>query len=260
VLVGGQRLYKTTWLNSLCPTSIPDYRFVGHIEPSTSSGETPNLMAEKWFINIDDQLEVIFGRDFNSMKSVITIPEITYRKPYMPMAERRKRISNFMASVNSTSFLVDTENRRYMCFEVEMCNIDSMPEMDEVWSEAYQLYTGGAQHWFEKEEYDMLNSINTDYSELTPEQEWLQICYRPATEEEISRNQAENLTASEIRKKLQEVSNDKTLNHVRLGRAFKRLDFTKVSVRIKDQGSRKVYPVVYINHNKNNNNGIPDWL
>ena len=80
ILVGGQGAEKTTWLNKLCPKELQDFLVCSHITPSLTDQNTANYLAEKWFVNIDDQLETIFGKDFNSMKAIITAPKVTNRK------------------------------------------------------------------------------------------------------------------------------------------------------------------------------------
>jgi predicted P-loop ATPase len=72
ILAGGQGVGKTTWLNKLCPKGLEDFLVCSHINPSLTDNTTANYLAEKWFVNIDDQLETIFGKDFNSMKAIIT--------------------------------------------------------------------------------------------------------------------------------------------------------------------------------------------
>lgn len=256
VLVGAQRKYKTTWLNRLCPSDLPDYRFTGHIEPTISTGETPNLLAEKFWLNIDDQLEVIIRRDFNAMKSLITVDEITNRKPYAPKAERRRRIANIVASVNSTDFLTDVENRRYLCIEVEMCHVGKMPDIDQVWAEAYTAFKGGERCYFNAEEYEMLNAMTSNFVEQSLEQQWLYLCYRPASEEEIG-NKSPNviwLKNAQILKRLQEASGSKHLSDKKLSTALKLMGYIKDTKRMPTQKNPEkrvpndVYYVVDLNY------------
>jgi hypothetical protein len=73
---------KTTWLNKLCPDEMKEFLICSHINPSLTDQNTANFLAEKWFVNVDDQLETIFGKDFNSMKAIITAPFVTNRKTW----------------------------------------------------------------------------------------------------------------------------------------------------------------------------------
>ncbi len=43
-----------------------EFLICSHINPSLTDQNTSNFLTEKWFVNIDVQLETIFGKDFNS--------------------------------------------------------------------------------------------------------------------------------------------------------------------------------------------------
>src|SRR5690606_14798099 len=54
VLMGAQGKGKTTFLNALCPPELNHLLYTGHI--NVTEKDTMNLLAEKFIINIDDQL------------------------------------------------------------------------------------------------------------------------------------------------------------------------------------------------------------
>ncbi|MBK9983843.1 MAG: hypothetical protein IPP15_15990 [Saprospiraceae bacterium] len=222
VFIGGQGTGKTTWLNKLCP--LNDYGYCGHIDPNTTNNETANLLGEKWLINIDDQLETIFGKDFNSLKSVISAPNVSNRKAYARQAKKRARIASFVASVNSTNFLTDTQNRRYLCFEIETVNreLSNAINYDDVWAEVVQALIAGERFVFNKDEMAQLNEMNDQFLEVTQEHEWLSLCYVPATDADAN---VSTLTMSEILTRLTVVSGNKTLRQSKLLRALERQGF-----------------------------------
>lgn len=230
VFIGGQGTGKTTWLNKLC--TLNDYGYCGHIDPNTTNNETANLLAEKWLINIDDQLETLFGKDFNSLKSVISAPNVSNRKAYAPQATKRARIASFVASVNSTNFLTDTQNRRYLCFEIDKINweLSNAINYDDVWAEVTAALNAGERFAFDKDEMQALNQMNDQFLEVTAEHEFLSLTYKPGDENDPY---AEILTRAEILKEITTTSGHMKLSGTKLGRALDRLGFEKKNRRRK---------------------------
>ncbi len=136
ILVGGQGSGKTTWLNKLCPIEMKQFLVCSHLNPSLTDQNTANFLAEKWFVNIDDQSETIFGKDFNSMNAIITTPFVTNRKTWHKLTKTRPRICSFMGSVNNPKFLTDTENRRYLVISTDTINYNHKIDLNKVWLQA----------------------------------------------------------------------------------------------------------------------------
>jgi predicted P-loop ATPase len=240
VLVGGQGKGKTTWLNKLCPQSMKEFLICSHINPSLTDQNTANFLAEKWFVNIDDQLETIFGKDFNSMKAIITAPFITNRKTWHRFTRKRQRVCSFMASVNSPKFLTDIENRRYLVFTAEGINFNHTIKIESVWSQALHLLDNGYRYWFTQEDMKQLNQINEIYRQVPPEEEWLMKMYEPC---DPNNAQAKFLMPSEILTKLNLWSGMK-LSIRKLSAGMENLKYgNPISKRI-NGSPRKVYSVI----------------
>jgi len=240
ILVGNQGSGKTSWLNKLCPDEMKQFLVCSHINPSLTDQNTANFLAEKWFVNIDDQLETIFGKDFNSMKAIITAPFVTNRKTWHKLTKTRPRICSFMGSVNNPKFLTDTENRRYLVFSADEINYRHDIDMNKVWSQALALVKEEYPHWFSLEELKKLNKINEIYRQVPPEEEWLMKLYEPC---EPTDPRAKFLMPSEMLSKIITWSGMK-LSIRKLSSALDKLGFAeKMSKRINGQ-PRNVYPVV----------------
>ena len=241
ILVSSQGSGKTTWLNKLCPDEMKSFLVCSHINPSLTDQNTANFLAEKWFVNIDDQLETIFGKDFNSMKAIITAPFVTNRKTWHKLTKTRPRICSFMGSVNSPKFLTDTENRRYLVFSAEAINYKHDIDMNKVWSQALHLLNEEYPFWFSAEEMKNLNKINEIYRQTPPEEEWLMKLYEPCSPDNP---QARFLMPSEILSKINTWSGMR-LSIKKLSIAMDRLNFGEpISKRINGNSPRKVYPVL----------------
>ncbi len=240
ILVGGQGSGKTTWLNKLCPPNMEDFAVCGHINPSMTDNRTVNLLAEKWLVNIDDQLENIFFKDFNAMKAIITAPFVTNRKAFARLSKTRPRVCSFMGSVNNPQFLTDTSNRRYLVFSTEHINFKHQIPMQKVWRQALHLFEEGYSYWFSDIEIQQLNTMNEHFQTATLEQEWLAKVYEPCASDSPN---ALFLMSSEILSTLCAYSGLK-LNHKKLSQAFEKLNFGKpISRRLGGKSPRRVYSV-----------------
>lgn len=184
ILIGAQGRFKTSFLNHLCPASMQQYLHCGNINPTISDYNTATYLMERMLINVDDQMENIFGKDYNSMKSVITADFVSRRTLYSKRAKNRRRIANFCGSVNESHFLRDSNNRRYLCFKIK----DIRPEyreidMDDVWAEIkLRADADNRRYVFGKEDFATIDRMNENFMTPTEEDEALHSIFTPARE------------------------------------------------------------------------------
>ena len=159
VIVGGQGIGKTTWLGSLMPKELRQYKFHGVVNPDNK--DTLVMLSDKALIIIDE-LDSMSNKHLGLMKDIITKPFIVVRRPYGHTADNLPRRASFAASVNNHDFLVDTTgNRRYLCLEVigEIPRVKSF-NLTQFFAQAFALYKSGERYWFNQGEIIEIDRMN----------------------------------------------------------------------------------------------------
>lgn len=230
VLMGAQGKGKTTFLNALCPVELSHLSFTGHI--NVTEKDTYNLLAERLIINIDDQLDIM--GDLRKLKSMFTLEKVVNRKAYAKFSPSRPRIASFVASVNSTEFLTDDENRRYLVFSILDINLKELTTINrtQLWAQIKYLLNSGLKYWFDKEENDVISSINDSFRVKTEEEELLTQYF------ESDNVYGTPLQQTEILNFLQARTSSR-LSARKLATALKKRNFVRKSARL----SNKDYPV-----------------
>lgn len=233
-LSGNQGIGKTTFLNKLCP--VERMLFVGHIQPDITNSTTADLLAEKWFINIDDQLDQIMVKDFNSLKGVISTPFVSNRKVFRRDSKVRKRRASFTASVNKKNFLIDTENRRYFCIHVEKINTELLNILEPglIWGHVKYL-VNQKEKPFIMDDSKIINEISKRFLKSTLEEELLMKYFQPLNEKDhpFELNDENNYKlASEILIRIKSSSYGININERILSAALDRNGFKKYSKRL----------------------------
>ena len=253
ILIGAQGRFKTSFLNFLTPKKLEDYRVCAHLNPSLSDYNTSNYLAEKFFINVDDQMETIFGKDYNSMKPIISAPDITNRKLYKASHQRRRRIANFCGSVNESRFLRDSNNRRYLCFAISDIKADYINiDMDAVWAEVKRKADkANITYLFGKEDYKMIDQMNSAFEAPTEEAETLQTVFMPAPEN--SNGTVYYMQFTEIMQTLRIESGNNQLKAYNLQTAMRKYGYTTTCVRKArfNNQPRNLYRVQLLQPNQN---------
>lgn len=161
VLVGEkQATGKSTFLRFLNP--FPDSLYYTEAK---LRGDKDSLfaMSENFLYNLEE-LSEMSKHDVNHVKALISQWSINERKPYAHSATTVFRRCNFFGSTNNAQFLTDTENTRWLCFEVKKIDWSySKLDVNKIWSQAFALYNDGFDAELNKEENNKQTKVNKSY-------------------------------------------------------------------------------------------------
>jgi predicted P-loop ATPase len=223
IFSGAQGIGKTTWMVNLCPASLKNYLFSGTINPTNK--DTLVHLSECWLINMDE-LENMNRTEIGTLKEIITNPSIRLRRAYGHNSESLTRRASFMGSVNTSQFLNDTTgSRRFLCFEVTAIDYKHAVNLENVYAQAFSLFSQGFIFWFEKSDIATISLNNEQYQIRTSEEELLLTYFEPVPLSEA----ITFFTASQILAKIANFAkvNITTGSVISIGRALKKHGFEK---------------------------------
>jgi predicted P-loop ATPase len=238
VFTGAQGAFKSTWINNLCPPALSDYLYSGTLNLNPEARDTLIYMAEKFIINLDDQLRSMIKKDNERMKNLITQPKMSVRRPHALFSDDMNRLANFIGSINGSDFLADDENRRYLPFEIQAIDIEATKniDIDLVWLQAYKLFKTGYTHYWARDELKAHFGTMAEFRNNSVELELLITYYDiPANPEYANRF----LKVSDILSFLQNFTRDR-LSKGELSKALKIVN-AQIVTRRKDGMPLKVY-------------------
>jgi predicted P-loop ATPase len=138
VLVGEkQATGKSTFIRFLNPFGVKYYTE----SPLHNNKDSSFSLAENFIYNLEE-LASLSNIDVNRLKSIISMASIKERKAYARDVMEQPRRANFFASTNKNEFLTDTENTRWLCFNLLKMDWGYTKDIDinKVWAQAYALY------------------------------------------------------------------------------------------------------------------------
>jgi predicted P-loop ATPase len=209
---------------------MQQYLHCGNIAPSISEYNTATYLVERMLVNVDDQMDHIFGKDYNSMKSIITADFVSRRTLYSKRAKNRRRIANFCGSVNESHFLRDSNNRRYLCFKIK----DILPsyqdvDMDDVMAEVKMAADArGVRYVFGKEDFATIDQMNECFMTPTEEDEALHTCFAPT---QAGQKGAYLMQFTELLKVLRQMTGNNQLRQFNLQTAMRKYGFESRMMR-----------------------------
>lgn len=180
--------------------------------------------------NLDDYFAGVTARKINEFKGLLTKNTVKIRRAYARYSEELPKVCSFIASSNEAQFLHDpTGSRRFLPFEVEAIDIQAAQAIaiDDLWSQAAQLYKDGYTYWLTREDQDWLNEYNSQFEVQSNEYEVLVTYMQPPKEGELPEA---DLTNAEVLAHLQEKVSLK-LSAKKIGEALRKAAFPRYQKR-----------------------------
>lgn len=195
VLLGKQNIGKTTWVRSLDPLNCNAVKDGAFLDPSNK--DSVLQLAQYWIAELGE-LDSIFQKSaIGRLKSFITMQFDVVRCPYAKKSIRLSRRSAYVATVNESSYLVDdTGNRRWWTVECLNIDMDTLPNMQQVWAEVFCLWKEGHNTFLPLDLQSKVDKSNKDFEKSCPLEETLLSYYN------YSDNFRRELTATQV---LQEI-------------------------------------------------------
>ena len=222
VLVGEkQNTGKSTFLRFLNPFDRKYY-----IEaPIRDNKDSEFAFAENFLYNLEE-LSSLNNIEINKLKAIISKATVKERRPYAHAAEEQPRRCSFWGSTNKSEFLTDTENTRWLCFDVKAIDWSYKKEIDihNVWSQAFSLYGDGRfNDQLTKSESDKRDQMNKGFEVTDVEKELIMQNFSPT-----DRLGGEFYSNSDILKAITEKSDRAMkLNPKMIGKSMIQLGFLK---------------------------------
>lgn len=210
---------KTYFIRWLCPFK-KDY----YTEASISAKDKDTkIAAAKNFMGNIDELAGLKKSDTESLKSLISLQKINERLPYGQSSVTMLRRINYWASTNKRDFLTDSENTRWLIFELISINRMYSRDIDvnDIWSQAYAMYKDknyNAQ--LTREEEAVQQKENTGFDQQDIEEEAIKKHFRVVDDTTHS-----FYAVFDVMTKLNELYGAQKFNTVALGRAMKKVGF-----------------------------------
>lgn len=173
VLVGPQRIGKSSWAQWLCPLGA--YFLRGPINVTDKDSDV-RLMSY-WLWEVSELDATTRKADVAALKDFITRDMVTVRKAYGRHDLRKPALASLIGTVNeSTGFLTDdTGNRRFLVARIEKVDwaIINHLDRDQVWAEAAAAYRAGEPWELHGEEYDAQTAQNRTHQVASVLEDWI---------------------------------------------------------------------------------------
>ncbi|MGC6421273.1 MAG: VapE domain-containing protein [Flavobacteriaceae bacterium] len=105
--------------------------------------------ATKFCVNIDDIDTLLHGRNMNSIRAMISMPDVTFRKLYTDADKTYLRRVSWVATTNNPTVLRDHDENRYMVLEIQKAIsdefMDSFDALD-LWRQIRQILQQSGHH------------------------------------------------------------------------------------------------------------------
>lgn len=164
VLQGPQAIGKTRWFVALVPDALLRDEVVrlGHHLDARSKDDVITAVSH-WIVEIGE-LDSSFRKDVAALKGFLTNDRDKVRRPYGRADSEYPRRTVFAATVNDSTFLVDTTgNTRFWTLPVIRVNYEHGIDMQQVFAQLLVDFRRGEQWWLTAHEEAGINHFNLDH-------------------------------------------------------------------------------------------------
>lgn len=230
----GQETGKSSFVRFLCPPSLLEYY---KESPMEHSKDSDIALAENFIWNLEE-LADLNKKEIAEMKAFISRKKVKQRRAYARHEESMTRIVNFWGSTNKVEFLSDTQNTRWLCFNVLSVNHDyhnyttgkKNVDINKVWAQAWTLYKSGFEYGLTSEERSKRDRMNHNFESMTDEKQLILRMFDFATPTDENAKFMSNLELYEVM--LLNTSARLRLDSRNIGRSMSQLGFKQTVRRI----------------------------
>jgi predicted P-loop ATPase len=173
-----QKTGKSMFIRKLSPFAKGEY----YTESMIRDDKDGQIAFSENFIYNIEEFNSSSIKDANRLKAMISQYVVKERRAYAHGVKVMERRCNLWASTNNSEFLTDTENTRWICFEIMGINWDySKLDVNLIWSQAMTLYLDpNYSVAFTAEEEQKQSTINKQHEVATTATDVLTQHFRPA--------------------------------------------------------------------------------
>ena len=165
--VGGQGGGKTKGIVGMVPAALRRYVESG-LRLDLNDKDSIKKVLSCWIAELGELDGTFRKSDIAAIKAFLSAFRDSIRLPYARAASEYLRRTIAVASVNNPDFLHDkTGNRRFMPVSVTKMPRWSDAEVDQLWAEAWHLYTQGVQWWPTEAEDKLLWAKAEEHTETS---------------------------------------------------------------------------------------------
>ncbi|MBK7763288.1 MAG: hypothetical protein IPI46_07925 [Bacteroidetes bacterium] len=225
VLLGGQGIGKTRWIQALIPLELRTYFYSGAI--NFNDKDSIRRLASGFVIFIDE-IDSYSRTEIPKLKALMTQPNVLYRKAYGVFENHYARTSSFVAATNNPKYLTDnTGNRRFLTVEVINANFKHQIDMNLVYAQVYALANDESFiSYFNSEETELIQRENKNFQYQTELQILLEEMFAIPKQGDST---AVFMMPNQIKKYLEQEMNGENFDINLIGKTLIRLGFKRVS-------------------------------
>jgi hypothetical protein len=240
---------KSTAIRFLCPPELQAYY---KEEPMTHDKDGEIALSENFMWNLEE-LDELNKKQISDMKAIISRQSIKQRRAYDRREKHMPRIVNFWGSTNKAEFLTDTQNTRWLCFNVISISHDynntqtgtKNVDIHQLWAQAYHLYRNNFNYNLSNEDRKLRDTRNQSFEAATPEK---QIILRHFRQAHHSNPGAQFLPTVEIHAQILAKTHARIqISEHNIGRAMKQLGFTSTQRRVDGKPMRGYWVISLTN-------------